>query len=251
MAEANNFSFTFGMRVVKGTQVRIGAGGLVIHADEKSPTVLFQTRLSVAWQWFEIAISNLRICKNSYDEFIQDLQQNAPGKVDDPLWRSCSAGMQAVIAVAFALDGIYAEVKQQFPLPVELTTKWKEKKTARYAQIAETSRRTFRIPGENAKMLRTMLRSIFNLRDKAVHPPADFSLPVPFGNSGVIVDTTLAAFQYDGVRGVVGFGFSILRMIENTTRQEESIKSFVSSNIKMMEGSMKLWSDMLDETTHG
>lgn len=244
MSEAKTFSYTFGMRVAKGTQVAIGAGGLVIRADGNSPTVVFQTRLSVAWQWFEIAMSNLRICKDSNDEFIQDVLENAPGKEDDPLWRSCSAGMQAVIAVALALDGLYAEIKQQFPLPADLSSRWKEKKTARYAQIAETIRRTFKVSGNDAKSLRKMLRSIFELRDKAVHPPANFSYPVPFGSSEILVDTTFAAFQFDNVREIVGFGFSIMKLIGETQSSIESIQSFASSNLKMLENAFAVWNEM-------
>ncbi|HMQ03163.1 MAG TPA: hypothetical protein PKD26_04550 [Pyrinomonadaceae bacterium] len=247
MSESESFSLTFGMRVAKGTQVAIAKDGLVISTDGNSPTVVFQTRLSVAWQWFEIAMANLRICKVSNDEFIQDVLENAPGKEDDPLWRSCSAGMQAVIAVAFALDGLYAEIKQQFPLPKELTDKWKEARTARYAQISETIRRTFKISGDDAKLLRKMLRSIFELRDKAVHPPADFSFPVPYGNSEILVDRTLAAFQFDQVKETVGFAMTTMRMIENTSSKNESIRTFASSNIKMMDNALKNWAEMIME----
>lgn len=234
-------SVTFGMHVAKGVQVNIAEGGLVIGNNGESPVVLFQTRVSVAWQWFEIALSNLTICREANAEFMEQLRQKAPGKEDDPLWRTVASGMQAAIAVAFALDGIYAEIKQQFPLPAEITSKWKANKTARYTQIAETIGRTFGISGENAKSLRHMLKGIFELRDMAVHPPASFSYPIPFGNSGVNVDKTFAAFHFEDVSGVVRHGIEIMRLMANGKSKDNATRTFAESNLVLMKDAIGTW----------
>jgi len=158
--------------------------------------------------------------------------------------------MQATIAVAFALDGIYSEVKEHFPLPNDLAANWKKKRTARYAQIAETFRRTFRFNRDDAKLVRETLKSIFNLRDLAVHPPASFASPIPFGDVQVLVDRTFAAFEYTKVWKIVESGVNLVKIIGNTSNPDESVRTFASGYLKLMAETLRKW-DQLIENSNG
>ena len=79
--------------------------------------------------------------------------------------------MQAVVAAAIAVDALYAVLQGHVQIPEELLKKWRERRTARYSQVAEIIRRAFNLKRNGVRQLLENLKKIYRLRDLAVHPP--------------------------------------------------------------------------------
>jgi hypothetical protein len=123
--------------------------------------VSVSVRTSLVWQWAQIAVRHEK----------EALESRAHRDLDEEL----QASMVCIAAIAFALDGIYAE--QREVVPAEDRKVWIDNGTARWKQIYETLRQAFRLP----RSLRDEFKWLFEHqklgRDFLVHPDADFRDP--------------------------------------------------------------------------
>ncbi|QTG12578.1 hypothetical protein G6M86_04660 [Agrobacterium tumefaciens] len=104
---------------------------------------------------------------------------------------------QAIVASAICMDAFYDHVARHAPITSSIRNLWRQKKTARYIQIAETLRATFRIKQNEFKALRDFLKILFKLRDAAVHPSNTPKAPVIYPGLSISTDWRLTAFRGD------------------------------------------------------
>lgn len=86
--------------------------------------------------------------------------------------------MLTICGAAFALDAFYAALKERSTRVAKIPIAAGKRRSTRHNIIAEALRREFRVGGAGMVNLRNMLRQIFRFRTYAVHPRADFTLPV-------------------------------------------------------------------------
>ena len=112
------------------------------------------------------------------------------------LEKEFTASMQCIMATAIALDAFYAVIRPKVTsITDELIAVWKQKKTARHAQVAEVTRQAFRLKPDDAKRLKAALRDMFRLRDTAVHPHGDMRAPLFHPDLNVHIESRFVCFR--------------------------------------------------------
>ena len=112
--------------------------------------------------------------------------------------------MQAIMASAIAIDAFYGALRKKAEIPEMLVRRWRDKRTARYLQIAEVIRIAFGLRKRGVKALRQNLKEIYRLRDLAVHPSGDIKAPILHPELGVGVEWRFAFFRHHNAELVVG-----------------------------------------------
>jgi len=128
--------------------------------------------------WLEIAVSQTEVALEEHAAVLAAWKAGDSASMGAAMEAECKASMQAAVAAGVALDAFYATVRRYVTLSEEEVTTWRAKRTARYKQVAEVFRRGFVVGPKSTKILSKTLGQIFDVRDKAVHPPATASEPV-------------------------------------------------------------------------
>ncbi|HJU05535.1 MAG TPA: hypothetical protein VJ692_10330 [Nitrospiraceae bacterium] len=104
---------------------------------------------------------------------------------------------------AIAIDAFYAVIQTKITIPQALITKWREKRTPRYAQVAEVLRIAFSLKLKGFSALRRNLREIYRLRDLAIHPSGKIDAPILHPELQVGVEWRFAYFRFQNALLVV------------------------------------------------
>jgi hypothetical protein len=109
-------------------------------------------------------------------------------KFNDALEREFRASLITVAASAFALDAFYASVVLHAP-----TTKVVSR--TRDGSIFETLKRAFTMTAKQQANLRDFLKTLFRLRDEAVHPKAAWLAPIAHPVFGLGMEPRIVHFR--------------------------------------------------------
>lgn len=118
-------------------------------------------RTSLVWQWAHVAVAHEDEARAA----------RARGVIDN---EEMQATMVSVAAVAFALDGLYAELLAERVVPDEVVAAWKRNDTARWRRIFETVKRAFKVPASLYSEMEWLSSREELGRDFLVHPDAAF-----------------------------------------------------------------------------
>lgn len=113
-----------------------------------------------------------------------------------------NSSIQAVVAAAVCLDALYDHLVRQVPVERNVRESWNKNKTARYRQISETIRIAFNVRNSEIKLIRNNLKTIFKLRDVAVHPSSMSISPLKHQELDILTDWKLVIF-WGGVADVI------------------------------------------------
>lgn len=164
-------------------------------------------------QWLLIAIEHAERCAEA-------------GKLLDDIWTGggdekqslaleleMREGMQAITAAAIAIDGFYGTVIDRCPPPADVARSWKDKKLARYAQVAEVLRLSFKLGNKSFSEIRERLKIAFAFRDEAVHPTATAREPVPHPRLNVATERRLAMYSADNAMNSARFSLNLIGLL--------------------------------------
>lgn len=143
---------------------------------EADPITL-HVRFDVCPTWIQIAkrhLDNALIAKSNRESAWLGADEDAKARA---LEAEFEASMQAIMAAAIAWDAAYAVLRELVTIPPAMIEKWRNGRTARYTQVAETVRRAFSLKPKGASMLRANLKEIYRYRDLAVHPSGKIEAP--------------------------------------------------------------------------
>lgn len=179
-----------GVLITRGITPAIPAGGLTVSLDAEGRQTLsciLHVNFDVVPTWISLALLHLKNAAEARSNRNQAQIENINIDLGIALDREFEASMQAVMAAAIAIDSFYAILKNHVKLPAELTTEWREKRTARHAQVTEVIKRAFALKPQGVRFLRQNLKELYKMRDQAVHPSSKFEAPVlhPELNVGV------------------------------------------------------------------
>lgn len=163
-----------GVFIVEGMSLQIPAGAITLHADGRitADPIIPQLRFDVWPQWLITAREHVRLTEAAYSELQAAIERDDDGAKGKYLAEEFRAAAVSLSACAFAVDAFYASVYAHMP---KRPTKAKAgRKTARHRWIAETLRQAFKASPESASQWRAFLRTLFAIRDAAVHPSAEF-----------------------------------------------------------------------------
>ena len=206
-----------GILITRGSRVSIPVDGAVLNLDDDGRVTGGSVNLHVAYdmhpQWLMIAIEHTEKCVEA-------------AKLVDAIWTDGSQpeqvaaleaelreGMQAITAAAIATDSFYSTMKEICPVPKALAEKWREGKTARYKQVAETLRITFNIKQLLFGQIRKGLKQLFDWRDQAVHPTSKSSEPVAHPRLAVSTELRLAVYSSDNAMNVAKFALNLIGLL--------------------------------------
>jgi hypothetical protein len=153
--------------------------------------------------WLEEAIDAAVLAAESADQIPTLTEQLATTAdpaalehdIDDLMFAELKASMRAVTASAFAIDAFYASIKERSPEHPD-QNKWRDQRTARYKQVAESFKYHLKINNHAAaEEFRRRISEVFRFRDWAVHPGAKFRGPEYREDRNLLVDWHFVAFR--------------------------------------------------------
>lgn len=200
--------------------------------------------------WLRIALEHAdiagRATSESHDTWT-GADQAAKGLL---LQQEFELSMQAIVAAATALDAFYSRidtcinkggtsqgenetrawrVKIRKFLALVITEKRPRTRASRYAQIAETMRKAFKIRDNQFLELRRILKQIYSFRDQAVHPSGKFSAPVLHPSLNAGVEARFVIFRYTNAQPIVAITFDILLQLANKSHPtNKALKDYCS-----------------------
>lgn len=220
-----------GIFIVDGMTVQIR--NLSISLDEEGNFSATGPEIGVSYDaciaWAKIALAHRdsareRMSKRR-DVWNSDVQEADKSRV---LEEEFAATMQAVVAAATCIDALYDQIVRFSPISAETRASWMKKRTARYVQVAETLRATFRIKPEGMKQVISTLRPMYRLRDASVHPSSYVHLPYRHPELDIATDWRLTTFRGDVadmfVCAAVGLLWDITR---GTKYRSEELTKFI------------------------
>lgn len=206
-----------GVFITRGMTVTIPAGGLRISfgAQAAQSTVTLHVHFDVCPTWCELAMRHLEAAKAAAEarKIAWRTAEDTPATNDAKaitLEKEFEASMQAVMAAAIAVDSLYAVLQGHIEIPEELLKKWRERRTARYSQVAEVIRRSFNLKRNGMRLLLENLKKIYHLRDLAVHPSGKVQEALLHPELGVGVEWRFVYFRADTSEGAVNAATAIV-----------------------------------------
>lgn len=110
--------------------------------------------------------------------------------------REFESAMQAIVAVATAVEALYAAVRTKGTAAEPEPTAERSRRSPRFAVVAEGLRKAYRIKDENFEALRNNLKALYTLRNDAVHPASGMAQILKHPEIDVGIERRLAYFSY-------------------------------------------------------
>jgi hypothetical protein len=198
--------------LLKGSEVHLLSLSVWL-GDDGTPTGHAQigTVLDIWPMWLDVAIEHAEAAQEGRDELGALLaggrDEADPQTVGDLMTRECQASLVAIAASAFALENFYSGAVERMPGADQLRAQ--ERNTP--ARVREVLRRLIRPTNERAKMLRTLITSIYRLRDNAVHPSAKLRLAPIHDLLGLPVEWRLAQYTARTANTVVYSSAAVIK----------------------------------------
>jgi hypothetical protein len=209
-----------GIFVAKGMSITIPAGGLRLSSTG-AHNVNAQVSFDVCPSWLEIALDHLKaakICNAIRREAWQGDDAAAKGTA---LACEFKASMQAITAAAIAIESFYLTLRSKVKI------KKSKKNEPRYAQISEACAVAFDLKPKGTELLRAQLKQLFELRNKAVHPPSSPADAFLHPELKVGVEWRFIAFRFENALPLVRAAVSIVAELSATGRPStEEVKKY-------------------------
>lgn len=222
-----------GVFISRGMKVVIPPGGFTFGfggAPESESGVTLHVHFDVCPTWAELAIRHLAEANERRKARQKAWAGTDVGAKATTLEREFESSMQAIMASAIAIDAFYSVVQTLVKIPPETTAKWRSKRTARYAQVAEVLRHAFPMKPKSLSALRANLKAIYGLRDLAVHPSGKLEAPLLHPELDVGVEWRFAYFHAAAAEGIVHSATWILwTFAHNRQHDDPKISQYMST----------------------
>ena len=211
------------------------------------------TGLDMCPYWLEIAYAHLEKTEEIHLKLIAANSGDDPNLIGELLQEEFMSGMQTIMGACIAIDAYYASIKKFANIPNKLSQVWKKKGTARYSQIAETLKRVFPIQQEMFLQIRQILKELFFLRDRAVHPHSGTDIPVPYPEIHRISDWRYSAFRYANAKIAVQHALSIIYYtakkitIQDTEKDKQDLKKICEKVTEELAPTLNKWTERYGE----
>lgn len=165
-----------GFITLAGMGLQIPSGALKVSlGEDDEPAVeveCIRLRMDLWPTWLEIGCTHTEEARR----LARQLDRSEPNEQTDLLSGELRAGLVAITAFAFSLDGFYDTVRNELgPHPDHAT--WRAKKKSRAAQVCETMRYHLKLEQKASVQLRLAVDELFEFRDRAVHPNGEWVAP--------------------------------------------------------------------------
>jgi hypothetical protein len=196
-----------GIRVMRGSNFMIPAGGLVISMGEDgAPSIEIREVLltTSTWlDWLHIAFERLddvRAARRDLDAAVRSGDDEAES---DPLERELRSSLQVVSAAASGLEGFYGLIQPHVKVTLEEVEARRRKRTGRAIWVWDAVSKSARIPSKVQPVLRKNIVSTYKARNLAVHPEDAPRRPGIHHGLRQMVPYYVATFSLESAAGVV------------------------------------------------
>jgi hypothetical protein len=193
-----------GVLIFKGMRVAVLAGDLTIGISD-SGEFDSQCTLSTAYNvipiWMKIAHDSLKQSKVASEEILEKWNKNADFQ-KHLLMSELAPSMQVIVACGIALDALYDTLRPYAKITSEEIEVWKKNKTARYKQIIEIIRRTYKLKPDILEKFKEAIGDTIQMRDKAVHPSLELQNVYGRSDIDVSVDWKFAVYRHDNAKRI-------------------------------------------------
>lgn len=152
--------------------------------------------------------------------------------------------MMALVGCAVAIDGIYDLIKPFAKIDKATLEGWKRRKKSRSKQVSETFRRAFGLSKEETSSLQKIVKEIFDLRDKAVHPSHQIQNAMSRADLPVGVDWRFAAYRFDNAATAYNNTIQLLHFFMS----RRSLDKKLGSALEALSGAL-MENELLSEAT--
>lgn len=231
--EKSELSGRAGILIMRGMKPVIPVGGFRLAVNEDGSLaggLALHLAMDMTPHWIRIAADSLRACENASAELRRVWHDGSRSEETEALEREFRASMQACAAAAFAVDAFYASVQDAAPVDPETKAAWVRNKTARHKQISELIRLRFKLPEGKFRELAAAMRSLFEVRDEAVHPKAGPQEVVHHPTIGVSVERRIGMFNANVAKQVVQTALHVVAgMAERPKVENKELVSYCST----------------------
>lgn len=131
-----------------------------------------------AWpDWLKIALAHAKAASEARKELTAAVAASDADAEVKALEAEFHSTLVAVSASAFSLDAFYASIVRFAPVSDEQRDLWAASRAGRAVRVFDAVRRCTKLTNAEAKALNLQIKTIYRLRNLAVHP--DFA-PTPF-----------------------------------------------------------------------
>jgi hypothetical protein len=187
-----------GILVFEGMRIGVLPGDFTVEVDEHGSLdarLVLSTAYNVLPLWVRVANDEL-LSARSASEAIRVGWGHDDQKNRELLIAELEPSLQLFVACGIALDALYDQLRPFAKLTASDIQTWKDKKTARDAQIAEVARRVYRLDATVTSKFKQNIAEILKYRDLAVHPSLELKQTCTRPDIPVGVDWKFAAYRY-------------------------------------------------------
>jgi hypothetical protein len=168
-----------GLFFMRGMGLQFPPGAIVLSVDESGhPKMEIREnllRLDLWPTWLEIGCIHTDQARKAAARLRPDLPGDEKGVA---VAAELQAGLVAVTAFAFAVDGFYDTIRNELgPHPDQGTWRTGIPTTPRHKQVSETLRYHLKFGPDFTRQNATIIKELFGFRDRAVHPSGKFVAP--------------------------------------------------------------------------
>ena len=199
-----NFSITFD-----------DAGQLTAKMD-------WQVHFDVFPIWLGFALEHVQAARELRDKRVVARQNRDGEAFAEAMQNEFRESVQAIVSISTGVDALYSSLQQAVAIPKALRESWTKNRTPRYSQVSETLKRAYRLNGHDAGVVFCLLKDLYRLRDRAVHPEVKSEAPVAHPEVDIAVPWHFAAYRAATAEALVMSICAIIRQIAFSAQPDDT-----------------------------
>jgi hypothetical protein len=187
-----------GILIFEGMKVGVLPEDFTIQVDEHGSmdaSLVLSTAYNVLPIWVRVANDQLLEARKASDAIRNQWSTNDQAN-RELLISELAPCMQVIVACGIALDALYDQLRPFAKFSTAELESWKSNKTARGTQIAEATRRVYRLDAEVTANFKQNISAVIKYRDMAVHPSLELKQSCTRPDLPVGVDWKFSAYRY-------------------------------------------------------
>ena len=216
-----------GVLFARWASLRTPVGGIVVRAQPdgtmQADPVIVEVTLDTWPHWLEIAIVHMKVAGEAHKALVEAHESDDADTRNRALNDKFQASMQANCASAFAVDALYGSLNDVSPISEATKDGWANNRTPRAGRILDAVHCVAKLSNAQAKSLRKALKTMFEFRNWAVHPPRDFRRPLLHPILEVGVDWRFMVYREENARNAVSVATEVLMRTFAQPREQKAV----------------------------
>jgi len=190
------------------------------EAGQLTAKMDWHVHLDVFPIWLGFALDHVKAAALHRQQRITARQAEENEAFAEAMQMEFRESLQAVVAIATAVDALYSSIQPTVVIPKGLRETWSKNRTPRSSQVSETFKRAYRLNGHDAQLTFTLIKELYRLRDRAVHPTVKSEAPVAHPEVDIAVPWYFAAYRSTTAETLVMNVCAIVRQIAYSTQPD-------------------------------